>query len=421
MDYKYELVKKAELVGEVFRQHGIGYHLGKTCAANSPYEASAFPDNFPKIFSSSAKPSQTLATEPGLAPSRETVDDEAKRGGDGLCCETFGSADTKTDNHDFFYRNKMEYSLWWDNETNKISLAFHKRGSHQKIPITQSSIERPEIFAEAQRIVNDLNTAGEEARKYQSLLVRCNQNGEVSSALFENNKSHPRMKNLTDEIMGQQYSYSPNGFFQINLPVYEMALAEIKKWLGDTEKVVDMYAGVGTIGLSVARDRDLALVEIDKSAFAELVNNINVLTSSTDHRPVAEQQVSARLEKNGERVSDEPRGRACEERREDFVGRRRSNNIDAICTKSENALEYITSDITLILDPPRAGLDETVVAHILEAAPPRVIYLSCNPATQARDIAKLLNKYQIIHAQAFNFFPRTPHIENLVVLEASKP
>lgn len=53
-----------------------------------------------------------------------------------------------TDDNFYHYRNKMEYSLWWDNETELISLAFHLRGTHQKAPISQSSIERPEILRE---------------------------------------------------------------------------------------------------------------------------------------------------------------------------------------------------------------------------------------------------------------------------------
>ncbi|MCL1876858.1 TRAM domain-containing protein [Candidatus Saccharibacteria bacterium] len=301
-----------------------------------------------------------------------------------------GNLSVFTDHRDYFYRNKMEYSLWWDNESERISLAFHKRGSHQKIPITTSSIEHPEIFAEAQRIVAELNEKREEARKYQLLLVRANQHGEISSALFENGKSHPIMKNLTDEILGQKYSYSPNGFFQINLPVYEMALREIAANLGDAEKVVDMYAGVGTIGLSVARDRELTLVETNSSAYSEMMRNMNPVIASNAKQSTPDRHADMSA---------------------------RDDNIFGICAKSEDALEYITNDTTLILDPPRAGLDAKVVAKILESTPPRVIYLSCNPVTQARDIKSLLAKYRITRTKAFNFFPRTPHIENLVVLE----
>ena len=74
-------------------------------------------------------------------------------------------------------------------------------------------------------------------------------------------------------------------------------------------------------------------------------------------------------------------------------------------------------DACVIVDPPRAGLHEDVIAKLLEAAPARIIYLSCNPVTQARDIKLLLDKYDISHLQGYNFFPRTPHIENLVILD----
>ena len=66
-----------------------------------------------------------------------------------------------------------------------------------------------------------------------------------------------------------KYNYSPNGFFQINLPVYEMALLEIKKEIREVGKVLDLYSGVGTIGLSVAREKELTLVECDKSCYEE--------------------------------------------------------------------------------------------------------------------------------------------------------
>ena len=312
MDYNYELELKQALIVEIFREHNIDIDI-------------------PEIF---------------------------------------------TDGRDYFYRNKMEYALYWDNETGKISLAFHARGSHKKIPIESSSIERPEIFAAAKKIVEDLNARHEEARKYQSILLRCNQKGEVSGGLFENGKPHPVFKNLTDTILGHEYSYSPNGFFQINLPVYEMALKEIKKHI-KTEKVLDLYAGVGTIGLSVARDKNLTLVECDKSAFAELARNCT------------------------EGVSDAPREKLPQ----------------AVLAKSEDVTNYITPDQTVILDPPRAGCDGKLIEKLLEVTPETIVYLSCNPATQARDVKLLLAKYHIKTIKTYNFFPRTPHIENLVILE----
>ena len=299
-----------------------------------------------------------------------------------------------TDGKDYQYRNKMEYALYYDHDKARIFPAFHTRGSHRKTPITNSSLERPEIFKKACEIIDDLNARGEEARKYQSLLLRCDQNGKVSGGLYENHQPHPIFPQLTDKILGQEYSYSPNGFFQINLPVYEMALQEIKKFI-TTDEVLDLYAGVGTIGLSVARDKNLTLVEVDRSAYSELCKNIVV-----EDIP----------ERGSARIS------AGHLWRQDGQTRVRNNNILAQLSKSEDMLYCIQPEQTVIVDPPRAGCDRKLINRLLEVAPVKIIYLSCNPATQARDVKYLLEKYHIETIKTFNFFPHTPHIENLVVL-----
>ena len=326
-DYDYELQEKQELVVELFREHQISISI-------------------PSIF---------------------------------------------TNHQDYHYRNKMEYALYWDNDTSRINLAFHSRGSHRKIPITKSSIEQPELFTTATKIIEDLNNRHEEARKYQSLILRCNQNGEVSGGLYENGKPHPKFPVLKDKVLGQEYSYSPNGFFQINLPVYEMALREIKKHI-NTDQVLDLYAGVGTIGLSVATSHKLTLVECDKHAFYELVRNCKAVneTSPDDYKPEQKPLTESSKEQFGD--------------------------ILAILDKSENIINRINSSQTVILDPPRAGCDKKLINKLLEVTPPKIIYLSCNPATQARDVKSLLEKYHIEIIETFNFFPHTPHIENLVVL-----
>ena len=334
IDYTYELQLKQELVVELFREHQI-------------------PISTPEIF---------------------------------------------TDYRDYHYRNKMEYALYWDNDTNQINLAFHSRGSHRKIPVTQSSIERPELFQRATEIITDLNNRGEEARKYQSLLLRCNQNGKISGGLYENGKPHPIFPHLTDTILGCQYSYSPNGFFQINLPVYEMALKEIRKHVV-TDNVLDLYAGVGTIGLSVARDRRLTLVECDRSAHRELCRNC--VEGVFEGSPEAGKPMISTKTPMATGVLDAPR----------------KNSPQAIFAKSEDALSYIVPDATVILDPPRAGCDRKLINKLDETKPTTIIYLSCNPATQARDVKLLLENYHIKDIKTFNFFPHTPHIENLVILQ----
>lgn len=274
----------------------------------------------------------------------------------------------RTDNKFYGYRNKMEYSLYYDHADSKIHLAFHQRGSHRKIRVDHSSLEMPAIAQRAQAIIEELNINGADARRYQSLLLRSSQTGEVSGGLYENFQPHPNFPNLKDTILGKTYSYSPNGFFQINLPIYEMALIEIQKWI-QTEQVLDLYAGVGTIGLSVARDHQLTLVESNAAAYRELTVNCQ----GTKAKPVL--------------------------------------------AKSEEALEYLKPNQSVILDPPRSGCDGKLITKLLEVLPERIIYLSCDPATQARDVKLLLGQYNISHTSAFNFFPRTPHLENLIVLE----
>ena len=71
----------------------------------------------------------------------------------------------------------------------------------------------------------------------------------------------------------------------------------------------------------------------------------------------------------------------------------------------------------IILDPPRAGVDEPVIEVILNAAPKRIVYVSCNPATQARDLALMSSMYKVVSVQPVDMFPHTHHVENVVKLE----
>jgi 23S rRNA (uracil1939-C5)-methyltransferase len=144
----------------------------------------------------------------------------------------------------------------------------------------------------------------------------------------------------------------------------------MKEWITPDIATVDMYSGVGTIGLTIGGD-NVKLVEINEHAVREMERNIAQL----------------------------------------------GKDATAVLAASENALEHITSDRTIIVDPPRAGLHEDVIERLLEEKPQRIIYLSCNPVTQARDVARLTQTYGVKAHRGYNFFPHTPHIEHLVVLD----
>lgn len=312
-----------------------------------------------------------------------------------------------SDGQQYEYRNKVEFSWYWNNDTNQLDLAFFKRGSHNKIPVEGTSLANPEINRAAVAIRDLLRQKGIDAYSLKTLIVRCNRKADTSAQLYTKEQginlseedfksldiqgfeliySNPKspasvitkrqksygVPKLKDEILDVPFSYAPESFFQINIPVYEQALCDIKKWVDTDKPTIDLYSGVGTIGLTTG-SKNTTMVEIDEHAYAEMVANIKSL--------------------------------------------KRDKEVNAILSPSEKVLGYINNDSLVIVDPPRAGLHKDLISKLLETTPERIIYLSCNPVTQARDISMLNEKYNIAFQKGYNFFPRTPHIENLVVID----
>ena len=318
-----------------------------------------------------------------------------------------------SDGVEFNYRNKVEFSWFGDTTENStketLDLAFFKRGGKGKVIVDGTSLAHPSINKLAIEIRDLLRTKPIVARQLKTLLIRSDQQGNAVWQLYVKDEienlisddeakllsaaggeiiySNPKSPasriterlnkfgdtTLSDTILGVAFNYACEGFFQVNIPVYEKALSDMKAWINCNEKlpILDLYSGVGTIGLTIGGD-DVTLVEINEHAVAEMQRNIAKL-----NRPSAK----------------------------------------AILAPSEKSLECITGEQIVIVDPPRAGLHADVTNRLLETEPPRIIYLSCNPVTQARDVSLLQEKYKIVHHQGYNFFPRTPHIEHLVVLD----
>jgi 23S rRNA (uracil1939-C5)-methyltransferase len=307
------------------------------------------------------------------------------------------------------YRNKVEFSWFGDTDASTgvdtLDLAFFMRGGMGKIPVDDCSL-LPEPMMQLAIAVRDLlRTKEVTARNLKTLLIRCDQHGNCVWQLYLKDSlpelinekdavtlsaqggeviySDPRSPAsciterlaafgnivLTDTVLDVPFRYATEGFFQINLPVYEQALRDMQQWVSPGS-IVDLYSGVGSIGLTIGGD-NVTLVEINEHAVREMRENI------------------VRLGKNA----------------------------TAVLAPSEKALEYITNESCIILDPPRAGLHADVIGKLLDAAPERIIYLSCNAVTQARDVALLSEVYGIRAHRGYNFFPRTPHIEHLVVLD----
>ena len=422
----------------------------------------------------STSPWQIMPLEIEQAYKRQLIDDAFTLHGIALP-ETI---DIYCDNVAYGYRNKVEFSWYSESVVSRVvsqkksglvsdpglfsdnnqeidadsdreessgdtlDLTFFRRGSKGKIVVNGTSLAHPAINNLARAIRDLLRHKRVAARQLKTLLVRCDQSGSCVWQLYVKDRlpeiitadeaaklparggeiiySDPRSPasriterlahfgntTLTDAILGVPFRYTCEGFFQVNIPVYEQALRDMKEWvpydcnsqhsgrqLGHHQKIIrdprevaqifsgvplaidqpilDFYAGVGTIGLTIGGG-NVTLVEINADAVREMQRNITEL---------------------------------------DRTGAR------AVLAPSEQALDYITGKEIVIVDPPRAGLHPDVVATLLQKLPPRIIYLSCNPVTQARDVSLLQEKYEIIHHQGYNFFPRTPHIEHLVVLD----
>ncbi len=215
---------------------------------------------------------------------------------------------------------------------------------------------------------------------------------EIVSLLYvENEKMNDTIGDQTvhvfygqDHIMEQmedlQFKVGPKSFYQTNTEqAYELyKVARSFAGLTGNELVFDLYTGTGTIANFVARQaRRVIGIEYvpeaieDAKVNAQLNGLDNTLFFAGDMKDIL--------------------------------------NTDFIS-------QYGRPDV-IITDPPRAGMHEDVVNTILFAAPRRIVYVSCNPATQARDLALLDARYRVTRVQPVDMFPHTQHVENVVLLE----
>ncbi|MGZ3866327.1 MAG: 23S rRNA (uracil(1939)-C(5))-methyltransferase RlmD [Bacteroidia bacterium] len=185
---------------------------------------------------------------------------------------------------------------------------------------------------------------------------------------------------MYEEMEGLKFKVGPKSFFQTNSKqAYELykVTREFANLQGN-EMVYDLYTGTGTIAQFVAnKTRKIIGVESVPSAIEDAKENakLNNITNA-----------------------------------EFFAGDMRDVFTDDFIA------QHGTPDV-IITDPPRAGMDERVTRKILEIAPQRIVYVSCNPASQARDVAILSEKYKVVKMRAVDMFPQTLHIENVALLE----
>ncbi|MEX0967476.1 MAG: 23S rRNA (uracil(1939)-C(5))-methyltransferase RlmD [Bacteroidia bacterium] len=339
-----------------------------------------------------------------------------------------------------YYRNRLDFGFsnlrWLTNEETASSetvfdrngLGFHIPGRYDKVLNIEHCHLQPEPSNAIRLAVRDFATAQEMefydvvAKKgfLRSLIVKTAETSEVMVILVVNERQEENQQKLSDfirikfpkvtslylvvnnklndtlydqeheliwgnpylteEISGLKFRLGPKSFFQTNTRqaqvLYQKALDMAA--LQPAEIVYDLYCGVGSISLFMAQK-------------AKHVIGIETVT---------------------EAVEDAKRNAALNDiSNVEFV----AGTVEDLL-KPEFVAKYAAPDV-LMIDPPRSGMHPTAVKAIAELLPPRIVYISCNPDTQARDIAPLAELYEVIQVQPVDMFPHTDHIENIVLLK----
>ena len=345
-----------------------------------------------------------------------------------------GSEETK------HYRNKLEFTFsnmkWITNYSNDMDfdqmnmngLGFHPPGMFDRILDLEECYLQPELSNAIRRRVKELSEHHSysfyNARKKKGLLrnvlIRNNQNDQWMVVLILNSESREALENilkplkqefpqikstmyivnsklndslegleakpfegdnyLTEAIENLTFKVGPLSFFQTNTSQALKMYRKIRSFAGiqPDDIVYDLYTGTGSIALFVA---DQARKVIGIEYVAEAIHDANV-----------------NKEWNDVKNADFFTGDMAEVLKDDFIAEQGRPDV-------------------VIADPPRAGMHKDVIAQLLKITPQRIVYVSCNPATQARDVALMNDKYRISKVQPVDMFPHTHHVENIMLLE----
>ena len=320
------------------------------------------------------------------------------------------------------YRNKIQVPFNKD-KNGKVKFGFYKENTHIIMPIKECAIEDKRaapILWDIKLLLEDMNISvyNEDNGKgvlryvlirtshhYDELMVvlvtaqmnfpgqrnfingLVNRHPEITTIVENVNSRHTNVilgsqekvlfgsGHIKDDILGLTFEISASSFFQVNPIQVEKLYASALDLIDFSKKevVLDAYSGVGTIGLIAAKNaKKVISVEINKSAHKNAIENA------------------------------------------------KRNNVDNIEFVCADAGEYVSKSDEridlLIMDPPRSGSDETFLSTVMNKQIKKIIYISCNPETLARDIAYLSSLYKVTYVQPVDMFPMTAHVETIVGL-----
>ncbi len=309
------------------------------------------------------------------------------------------------------YRNKLEYSF--GDREGEVALGFHRRGSWREVVDVDDCHLASLPNNAARNAIRDWARAEglppyeqEDGRGVlRNLVVREGvRTGQVQTRLVTTAAEFPRPpvdlhtvidgpaggtdgptgvlgeEHLEEEVGGLRFRVSHSAFFQTNTEMAERLYGIAKGYaaLTGSERVYDLYCGIGTIGLSLASEAgEVWGIESVAEAVADAERN---------------------AKRNG-------------------IANARFTTADARLGIRPLVEQAGTPDL-VIVDPPRAGLSKKVVRRLIEAEAPRIVYVSCNPTTLAPNAAQLVEAgYALRRVRPVDMFPQTPHVECVALLE----
>ena len=279
------------------------------------------------------------------------------------------------------YRNKVTFKV-------DKKLGIYKKDSHDITYIDNCMLISEQMNSYIE-IINNMDLTGvyevviRESDNADMIIFKCDDDVKLDVDDLEANvvryydRKYKTLKGnnyIIDKIGDLSYKISPSSFFQVNAHqvkrLYDLVLENLE--LKNTDKVLDLYCGTGTIGLYVSRYcSDVFGIELNEDAIKDANYN------------------------------------------------KKLNDIDNIFFTAGDS--KIIKDISyepnkIIVDPPRAGLDQKVIEEILNINPEMVVYVSCDPITLARDLNFFKDKYEIEKIIPVDMFPRTYHVETVCKL-----
>jgi 23S rRNA (uracil1939-C5)-methyltransferase len=268
------------------------------------------------------------------------------------------------------YRSRAQ----WQYDALRNHLGYFERGSHTVCDVAACPVLAPKLEETLEQLRTRLRTDGLPPESAEIEGVAGDEGASLSPPMDEE-----EIVDVSRTILGHRYFFSARTFFQIN---HELLPALIEYAIGDAsgESAVDLYCGVGLFTLPLS-ERFVRVVGVEANPVAAEYALKNLENSAATNSVIETAQVSDWL-------------------REYALG---NSSVDF-----------------LLLDPPRTGAEHGVVDSILKLRPRRISYVSCDPATLARDLRPLIGGgYQLEAIKVFDMFPQTHHVETVVHLSES--